>query len=324
LNPRGFRLLPGLLVLMLASAACAKTNAPGGSPSPNVSNLPLPALKLAVLRAVGGHLAYCDPDLFPIARGSSLEDAKARLPTIEAHRAAFEAILDYERLPAGHQFSPDELIAINDDYKQMQAIDLKPTSDGGYSFNLLVPQTDSDVGTRRLTGTVTRSGRVTIRNREVGQRPNCPICLATGARIATPNGEIPVQELRVGMAVWTTDLRGRRVAGLVLETAHMQAPLGHEVVRLSLADGRTLVASPGHPTADDRMVGDLQVGDHFDGSTVTATTLVPYSGAMWDLLPSGPTGTYFANEVLIESTLSSSSFGPVLSPFSRIVPGRVA
>jgi hypothetical protein len=306
LNGPGLALVPTFVAVMLAGTACAKANPPAASPSPSGPPLALPALKLAVLDAVGGHLSYCDPDLYPIARGTALDNAKARLPAIRADREAFEAILAHEGISAQQQFGPDQLIAINDDYKQMQAMQLEPAGNDGYTFSLLVLQAGSATGTLRLTGTVTRSGAVTIGRREAAERPNCPICLAAGVRIATPNGEIPVQELRDGMAVWTTDLGGHRIPGVVVETGHAEAPLGHEVVRLTLADGRTLVASPGHPTADHRLIGELRTGDRYDGSTVTATTLVPYSGSTWDLLPSGPTGTYFANDVLVASTLSRS------------------
>lgn len=87
----------------------------------------------------------------------------------------------------------------------------------------------------------------------------------------------------------------------------MEAPLGHEVVRLSLADGRTFVASPGHPTADGRTVGELRAGDVLDGSLVVSVQLVGYVGATYDLLPSGPTGTYFVNGVLLGSTMTRSA-----------------
>src|SRR5229473_1907454 len=77
-----------------------------GSPSPTPTLTPtgsvrsLPALQLAVLVAVGGHLDYCDPDLYPVGRGTPLENAQARFPTIEADRAAFQAILQHEHLSA--------------------------------------------------------------------------------------------------------------------------------------------------------------------------------------------------------------------------------
>jgi hypothetical protein len=51
-------------------------------------------------------------------------------------------------------------------------------------------------------------------------------------------------------------------------------------------------------------VGDLRPGDAFDGSRVVGATPVPYGGSVtYDLLPSGPTGTYFADGVLLASTL---------------------
>jgi hypothetical protein len=291
------------LALLLLGAACARATTPTGSPNPSDSPLSLPALELAVLEAVGGDLVYCDPDQYPVAHGTPLENARGRLPTIQADRAAYDAILHHEGLSAGQKFTSDELIAINDDYKQMQAIKLAPAG-LGYAFDLLVPQKGSDVRIWRLNGTASPAGVVTISHREVGQRPSCPVCLAAGVRIATPEGEIPVEDLRIGMAVWTTDLHGQRIAGVVLETGHMEAPLGHEVVRMSLADGRAVVASPGHPTADGRTIGELMPGDRYGGIVVTGVSIAPYAGSTWDLLPSGPTGTYFANGVLLVSTLT--------------------
>jgi hypothetical protein len=77
------------------------------------------------------------------------------------------------------------------------------------------------------------------------------------------------------------------------------------MVHLVLADGRELLASPGHKTADGRALGFLAAGDALDGSTIKLWELVPYAGdRTYDLLPAGPTGTYWANGVLLSSTLS--------------------
>ncbi len=284
-----------LLVWLLVGVACGKAAPSGGPLSPQ-------ALKLSVLDAVGGHLTYCDPDLYPVGHGTPLQNARARFPTIEADVTAFDAILAHEHLSADQRFTPQQLIAINEDYKQMQAIDLTPDG-AGYRFTLLTPTPGSETGITRVSGTVSGSGSVTIQQRVAGQEPNCPICLAAGVGIATPTGEIPVQDLRPGMRVWTTDSGGHRIIGVVLETGHMQAPIGHEVVRLVLWDGRSVLVSPQHPTADGRTVGELEPGARYDGSTVMSTALVAYGGRTWDLLPSGPTGTYFANGVLLGSTL---------------------
>lgn len=149
---------------------------------------------------------------------------------------------------------------------------------------------------------------VTIERRQPGEPLNCPICLAAGVRIATPTGDVPVEDIMVGMPIWTTDLRGRRILGVVMETGRSPVPATHRVVRLTLADGRSVLASPGHPTVDGGTIGELEAGDRLDGSVVVDATLVPYfGGATHDILPSGPTGAYFADGVLLGSTLASEA-----------------
>ena len=84
----------------------------------------------------------------------------------------------------------------------------------------------------------------------------------------------------------------------------MDAPAGHRMVHLRVADGRELLASPGHRAASGRTLGSLAVGDLLDGSRVTHWELVAYDGdRTYDLLPGGPTGRYWANGILLASTL---------------------
>ena len=84
----------------------------------------------------------------------------------------------------------------------------------------------------------------------------------------------------------------------------MEAPAGHQMVHVVLADGRGLLASPGHRTADGRALGSLTSGDSLDGSTITQWELIPYAGdRTWDLLPAGATGSYWANGILLASSL---------------------
>jgi hypothetical protein len=104
------------------------------------------------------------------------------------------------------------------------------------------------------------------------------------------------------MLVWTID-DGHRVAAPISVVGHTPAPFGHQVIRVGLADGRAVVASPGHPIGDGRVVGGLIPGDLLDGSRVLTMELVPYTGATWDLLPRSSTGQYWANGVLLGSTL---------------------
>jgi len=78
----------------------------------------------------------------------------------------------------------------------------------------------------------------------------------------------------------------------------------HVMVHLILKDGRELYASPGHPTTDGRTLGQLKVGDSLDGSVVMVAQLVPYNQSYtYDLLPAGDTGFYWADGILIASTL---------------------
>jgi hypothetical protein len=105
------------------------------------------------------------------------------------------------------------------------------------------------------------------------------------------------------MLVWTIDA-GRRVAAPISVVGHTRAPFGHRVIRVVLADGRAVVASPGHPTADGRRVGDLNLGDVLDGSRVVTTESLPYVGDTWDLLPLSSTGEYWADGVLLGSTMA--------------------
>jgi hypothetical protein len=149
-------------------------------------------------------------------------------------------------------------------------------------------------------GQVTQIHLLLVRNISGG------ICLAATDRIATPTGSVPVTQIIPGMIVWTRDASGWRVAAPVIAVIHRQALLGQHMLRLTLSDGRVVEASPDHPTLTGRRVGDLTPGDPLDGSRVTTIEERPYAGATWDLLPAGSTGTYWANGVLLASTLRSA------------------
>lgn len=132
----------------------------------------------------------------------------------------------------------------------------------------------------------------------------CPICLAKNTLIDTPFGAIAVQDIWVGAMVWTTDKSGVRAPGVVVEVSKTPVPPTHIMVNLLLDNGRALLASPGHPTVDGRTVGEFAAGDVYDGARVVSVSRVSYSdGYTYDILPSGDTGFYFANGVLLGSTL---------------------
>jgi len=176
---------------------------------------------------------------------------------------------------------------------------LGPAS-AGYTFDYTV-----DGSFMHVQGTVQVNGTISVTSKTQGQRPNCPICLSASTLISTPAGDVVVTAIRIGTLVWTQAADGSRVAAPVIKAGSTPVPAGHLMVHLTLADGRQLWASPGHRTADGRPLGSLRVGDVIDGSRVSGWELVPYSvGRTYDLLPAGTTGFYWANGVLLSSTLS--------------------
>jgi hypothetical protein len=132
-----------------------------------------------------------------------------------------------------------------------------------------------------------------------------PICLSGDARIATPAGEVAARDVTEGMLVWTLDKAGSRIAAPVRQVASTPAPAGHVMSRVVLEDGREVSASPGHPTCGRAAhLGDLRAGGSLDGALVRTAERVAYTGeATFDLLPAGDTGCYWANGVLLGSTL---------------------
>lgn len=151
------------------------------------------------------------------------------------------------------------------------------------------------------------SGQAITFTKIVRQRPydECPICLAGNTLIDTPSGLVLVKNLQIGMPIWTIDKNGRRVSGIVMKTSKVSVPPAHQMVHLILDDGRELFASPGHPTVDGRNVGDLALNDLYDGVSIVSVQRVPYGeSATYDVLSSGETGFYWANGVLLSSTLS--------------------
>jgi len=262
--------------------------------------LSLAELKFRLLDAFGP-LLYCDPDFYPIARADEQSMALARFPEIQADSVTYQAILIHEQLAAGPTTDVQKL-TIYRDYKQLSALQLQPQADGSFAFNAQFG-TERQNGIR-VQGSVDPSGGIAVQSKQPAPYLNCPICLAAGTRIATPQGDVPVQDVVPGMTVWTLDAAGRRRAVPVLTTGSTPVPATHEMVDLRLTDGRRVRASPGHPTTDGRLIGDLRPGDRLDGSSVLTADRQAYGGGYThDLLPGGETGFYVADGVPLASTL---------------------
>jgi hypothetical protein len=139
-----------------------------------------------------------------------------------------------------------------------------------------------------------------VKNRE---QFGCPRCLPPDTLIATPAGDRPISELAAGARIFTLDEAGRRVEATIIYVNATPVSGVHHVIRLTLADGRVVTGSPGHPDGAGRTLGDLRIGDVLDASPVVSTETVPFAGdKTWDLLPSGNTGLYVADGVVLRST----------------------
>lgn len=175
--------------------------------------------------------------------------------------------------------------------------------DKGYPVTLRFGEMVSNGCTITLTLKRIEGDRAIFTKKTDFNRP-CPICLAAGSLIDTPLGRVAVNELKAGMLVWSVDKYGNRVVRVVAKISKTPVPPTFEIARLMFADGREIFVSPGHPTNDGRAVGDLIVGEFYDGARITAAERVIYDGAFtYDILPSGETGLYWANGVLLGSTL---------------------
>ena len=185
----------------------------------------------------------------------------------------------------GTDVSDEQKLAIYRAWKALNAIVVDPADGDTYRFDYLnQPAPNESVG-RRTTGTIDAQGTITVERQDPAGQPPCPICLARGTAIATPDGDLAVEDVRVGMRVWSFDATGRRVIGTVIRTGRTPVPDSHEVVRLVLGDGRELLASPGHPLSDGRSLGSIRTGDTVDGAVVVSATLERYDGgSTFDLL----------------------------------------
>lgn len=284
-----------LIVVAVLMAACASA-APSPTPGPALSDV---ALKYRLLDEFGA-LAYCDPDEYPVGR-DELAAMRERWPELEADAPTLAAIAARLGLDPADLEDDDARLAIYRQWKLLNAIVL----DGPErSFDLLF-RLDPNTGSgTRVTGTIAGDGRITVTGQQAGQPQMCPICLAAATRIATPDGDVAVEDVREGMTVWSVDPRGRRVAAVVVRVGRTPVPAWHEVVRLELADGRVVRASPGHPLVDGRLLGSLGPGDPVDGSVVVAADRERYAGGFtYDLRTSSESGAYLADGIVLGSTL---------------------
>jgi len=312
MTPRGARLVFGFITVVVLSAflaGCSSAATTGASASPGASRMRLtePTAKEALLVRFGP-LVYCDPDSFPVAKGDDAGLAAEHLATMRGDTVTWAAIADHLGVSPSATLDASQLLAAYRDWKMLQALTLTAVGDD-WGFDAQFSGAGPDASVTRadlhIVGTITTDGVIHVDTQEPAAPLRCPICLARGALIATPAGDIAVESLRQGNPVWTLAADGSRMPAVVVAVGSTPVPSGHEVVRLVLADGRSVLVSPGHPMPDGRPVGVLHAGDAYDGSVVRSTDRIRYDGGRtYDLLPSGATGVYWANGIELGSTLA--------------------
>ena len=332
-HPRNLILPAAILILLLAGCvpaaptpaptlpsmtAAVSTALPGGTATlPTVGSpgatpvfpTPLPTLpgnasptelKYKLLRQFP-NLFFCDPDYYPVARADETELARQIFPQLQTAADEFQAILNHTGLQGQTSFSDGQKLLIYREHKKLAAIRFV-LSQNQYRFQLQI--SDSSQQGFVVTGWINGDGQITVEQRQPSIA-TCPICLAAHTRIDTPRGPVPVEDLRPGDPVWTTSADGARIAATILKTVRVLVPSGHLMAHVVISDGRELWASPGHPLAGGGTLGGLHPGDRVDGAPLARLELAPYNQpATYDLLPSGETGFYWANGILIGSTLT--------------------
>jgi hypothetical protein len=306
---RGIR-LGALAAALVFVAACS--SAPGsGTPGPTI--IPAPTVEVALTEGqlrlllidTFGPRWYCDPDVYPVAHGDEQSRALERFAEMQTEGDVYQHVAAKLGINLTGPLTDAEKLAIYEVWKVALSIPLDPIGGGSYRFDYLAQPVQGATQGLRTGGTIDSTGKITIEQQASSGEPMCPICLARGTLIDTPNGEIAVDALRLGDPIWTLDVSGNRIRGTVIALGSTTAPADHRVIRLTLADGRTVTASPGHPLADGRTFGELAVGDVVDGSRVATLESLPYSGGeTFDLVASGPTGTYLSSGIALGSTLA--------------------
>jgi hypothetical protein len=244
---------------------------------------------------------FCDPDLYPVARADESILAQQRFTELQANQEEFQAILSHNNLSGVTNFTDGQKLVIYRDHKKLNGIYFELVGDK-YQFQIQTGAEGQQGSV--ITGTIAANGSIEVQKKTAGF-PTCPICLAKGTMIETPRGAVPVENLRLGDPVWTTNRAGERVAARIQRISRVPVPPTHQVVHVVLSDGRELWASPGHPMTNGGALGILRAGDSLDGARVILAERLPYGGAAtYDILPSGDTGFYWANGILMGSTLA--------------------
>lgn len=287
--------LPGMRTTRMEALAAANQS------TGRAASLGAPEIRYRILGRFG-EAFYCDPDTSPIGLPPGIMRRRAldTFAEIESDQQTFRAIVHHLGISSTTNLDDEQKVAVYNDFKKLRGAIYLEKSDDQFKFKIGLKQKSGDVA---IQGLVNKDGKIAVLKREPVFL-SCPVCLAADTRISTPGGPVSVQNIRVNDTIWTLNRAGERTAVPVLKTSAFSLLLPHYIVHLTLSDGRQLRISPGHPTVDGHKVGELQAGEPLDGSQVQSLELLPYEAKYtYDLLPAGDTGFYWANGVVLASTL---------------------
>lgn len=131
--------------------------------------------------------------------------------------------------------------------------------------------------------------------------PGCPvpICLSPDTKISMKGMKKRVADINEGDIVLSNDEEPVKV----IKTSMVEVK-NHKILKVTFNDATVLEISPGHPTSEGRLFKDLKVGDFVDKKMIVIIKEIPYKYKYtYDILPDSKTGNYYANGVLIGSTL---------------------
>jgi len=160
-------------IVITSAASTVMPETPGPSPTEGPSPTPAPPtliptlpsasfspteLKYKVLNQFPDFF-FCDPDLYPIARGDERDLALARFPELQADQEEFQAILSHNSISATSAFTDAQKLLIYREHKKLNAVHFQLVGDT-YQFQI---QTGTEGGQGSLiTGAIAGDGSVEI------------------------------------------------------------------------------------------------------------------------------------------------------------------
>ena len=227
-------------------------------PEPEVNPIVLSEIQLKskIKKYLNDKIRTCGP---PVVHSSYQDEQLALFSTIQTNAQEFQEIIKNLNLTGVTNFTNEQKLKVVAEHNSLLAISLTPTG-SSYTFQTKISADKEKPGYRPaeeiIEGTISKSGSIMV-TRRTDYSYGCPICLSKGTLISTPTGVIAIENLQVGMKVWTASNQGEKIEANILKIGKTSVSDTHYVTHLKLKDGRELVVSPNHPTITGKKIGTL-------------------------------------------------------------------